>query len=235
MHKVKLDFSKSFFNMFRWLSDLILDFIFPKYCVICGRVMPLAQRLCICRKCEPAVPDMVSVYVDEESTGCVEVVSALRYDGATREAMLKFKFKDIKYLGYTFAKALADAVKDRKFVSEEAVVTAIPLHVSRDREYNQAEVIARHMCNELGIAYSSDIIYKIKPIERLSGMEREDKEFFIKDAFMFNPLVNLTGKTVIIVDDVFTTGSTLRTISQIMRKHGAKRVYALTACYSKTQ
>ena len=66
-------------------------------------------------------------------------------------------------------------------------------------------------------------------------MEREDKEFFIKDAFMFNPLVNLTGKTVIIVDDVFTTGSTLRTISQIMRKHGAKRVYALTACYSKTQ
>lgn len=177
---------------------------------------------------------MVSVCVDE-STGCDEVISALHYDGSTREAMLKFKFKDLKYLGYSFGKVLSDAVKDRAFVNADTVVTAVPLHISRDREYNQSEVIARHLCNELNMEYCSNLIYKIKPIDRLSGMENHDKSFFAKDAFMINPLANLSGKTVIVVDDVFTTGSTLHEISQELRKYGAKHVYALTACYSKSQ
>ena len=225
---------KKSFKIVLWFVDLFLDLIFPKYCITCGAVLPLTQKLCICSKCEPSIKSMVSVCVDE-STGCDEVISALHYDGSTREAMLKFKFKDLKYLGYSFGKVLSDAVKDRAFVNADTVVTAVPLHISRDREYNQSEVIARHLCNELNMEYCSNLIYKIKPIDRLSGMENHDKSFFAKDAFMINPLANLSGKTVIVVDDVFTTGSTLHEISQELRKYGAKHVYALTACYSKSQ
>ncbi|MBQ8526098.1 MAG: ComF family protein [Clostridia bacterium] len=177
---------------------------------------------------------MTSVLIDDNS-GCEEIISALKYDGKIREAMLRFKFKNIKYLGYTFGKLLAEAVKDRSFMNEAALITYVPIHVSRNREYNQSAVIAEHICSELGLECSGGIIYRIKPIERLSSMNGYDKEFYIRNSYMFNPLINLSGKTVVIVDDVLTTGTTLRTVSEELRKHGAKHVYALIACYSKTQ
>lgn len=224
----------NFFKAAAWFGNLISDLLFPKHCIICGTILPLTQKLCICTKCEPDVKDMVSVCVDQ-NTGCDEVISALNYSGNVRRSMLKFKFQDIKYLGYTFAKVLSQAVKGRSFVGDNTIVTAVPIHISKDREYNQSEVIARELCKELGLNYTGGIIYKIKPIERLSGMANHDKDFFIKEAFMINPIINLTGKTIIVVDDIFTTGTTLKTISDQLKRYGAKHVYALTACYSKSQ
>ena len=227
-------FRKSFFKGLSFCRELCVDMLFPKYCINCGKIMPPGKTLCVCDKCALAVADMNCIFTDNNS-GCDEIVSALKYDGKIREAMLKFKFKDIKYLGYTFGSLLADAVRGRAFLENAALITAVPIHVDRDREYNQSEVIARCMCSQLGLEYSSGIIYRVKPIQRLSGMTSDDKEYFIKNSYLFNPLVNLTNKTVVIIDDVYTTGTTLREISKEFRKHGAKQVYALTACYSKIQ
>lgn len=232
MTKVILNLMKSFFKCAVWLGNLISDLLFPKYCIICGSMLPLTQKFCICAKCEPDVKYMASVCVDE-STGCDEVISGLEYCGNVRQAMLKFKFQDLKYIGYTFAKVIFQKVKNRAFINGNTIVTAVPIHIARDREYNQAEVIARELCKELGLSYTDGIIYKIKPIERLSAMDKQDKYFFTKESFMINPTVNLTGKTIIVVDDIFTTGATLKTISGELKKHGAEHVYALTACYSK--
>lgn len=225
---------KNFFKGLNVCTTVAEDMLFPKYCINCGRMLPVMQKLCVCDRCTEAVKKMVSVY-DDERIGCKQIVSALKYDGKIRDAMLKFKFKNIKYLGYTFGKLLAETVKDRDFINKDTVITAVPIHISRDREYNQSEVVARHMCRELGIDYTDGVLFRIRPIKRLSSMELGDKEFFIKDSYMLNPCVNLCGKTVVIIDDVFTTGTTLRVVSREMKKYGAKEVYALTACYSKIQ
>lgn len=234
MHKRNLKLREKCFDNFMRLTDFVSDFVFPRYCIICGRVIPPGQKLCLCDGCSDVATQMRAVF-DGKQINCTEIISALKYDGNTRDSMLKFKFKGIKHLGYTFGKLLADCVRDREFVNNDTIVTAVPIHDIRDREYNQAEVIARVVCDELSMTYTSDIFYKIMPIERLSGMEKHDKKFFINNAFLFNPSVNLTGKTVIVTDDVYTTGATLGVIANELKKRGAKRVYALTACYSKKQ
>ena len=229
-----MKFRKRCFDIFIRCGEFVCDFVFPRYCVVCGKIIPPGQKLCLCDECADTAVRMRTVF-DGEQINCTEIISALKYDGNIRTSMLKFKFKGIKHLGYTFGKLLADCIKNREFVNDDTVLTAVPIHDIRDREYNQSEVIARVVCEELGMVYTSDLFYKIMPIERLSSMEKQDKKFFINDAFLFNPTVNLSGKTVIVTDDVYTTGATLAVIAKELKKRGAKKVYALTACYSKKQ
>ena len=230
----KTSLRKSFFNICAGIAEVCIDMIYPKYCINCGKMLYPGKRVCICDRCSDVAGKMPVVFTDSVA-GCDEIISALKYDGKIREAMLKFKFVNIEYLGYTFAVALADAVRGREFLREADFVTAVPIHVSRDREYNQSEVIARHLCSELGLRYADGVIFRVKPIDRLSSMAAVDKAFYIQNSYSFNPLVNLTGKTVIIVDDVMTTGTTLGEVVKEFRKHGAKHIYVLTACYSKIQ
>ena len=219
----KTEHNNFFFRIAKATYNTALDTLFPKYCIICGRLLPANFKFCVCHRCKPEMNKQAHVIVDNPC-GCEEIISPFTYDGNVRQAMLKFKFKGIKYLGYTFAKAMADMLYGRRFIEEDCVL-----------DYNQSDVIARYVTEMTGLPYYSDVVYKIKPITRISGMLRRDKKFFVQGSFHFNICYNLTGKTVIIVDDIYTSGSTLKVFADELKMHGAHKVYALTACVTEAQ
>jgi ComF family protein len=176
---------------------------------------------------------MTKTFVRESENGYDEIISPLPYRDNIRSSLIEFKFKNIKYLGYTFAKAMYNELKNRNFISSDCYILPVPIHISRDRDYNQSAVLAKHLSEWLGIDVLEDALFKIKPISRLSGMGLEDKKLYIKNSFLYNPCMNLSGKTVIVVDDVYTSGTTLLEISKYLRMYGAEHVYAVTACHSK--
>ena len=165
--------------------------------------------------------------------GCDVIMSPLPYCGEIRNAMLDYKFNGIKYPGYSFAYAVASKFDDLKIDPKNCVIIAVPIHVSRDRDYNQSEVIARNIAQMLGVEYVDDAIFKIKPIAGLSSMDDDDKMFYIRNSFGFNYLADILDKDVIVVDDIYTSGTTLGEISRVLRINGAAHIYALTACYSR--
>ena len=216
----------------RFISDVVLDTLFPKRCISCRKLIPVSEKFCLCDKCLEELKK-TKTFVRETENGYDEIISPLPYRDNIRSSLIDFKFKNIKYLGYTFARAMYDELKNRSFISSDCYILPVPIHISRDRDYNQSAVLAKYLSEWLGIDVLDDSLFKIKPISRLSGMELEDKKLYIKNSFLYNPCINLSGKTVIVVDDVYTSGTTLLEISKYLRMYGAERVYAVTACHSK--
>jgi len=210
----------------------VLDILFPKRCIGCDKLMPVSEMFCLCDNCQRELKKE-KIFIREDENGYDEIISPLPYRDNIRRSLIEFKFKNLKYLGYTFAKAMYNELKNRSFISSDCYILPVPIHISRDRDYNQSAVLAKYLSNWLGVDILDDALFKIKPISRLSGMELEDKKLYIKNSFIYNPCINLSGKTVIVVDDVYTSGTTLLEISKYLRMYGAERVYAVTACHSK--
>lgn len=224
--------TKSIFNISKSICNIVLDTIYPKYCVMCGRMISANVQYCLCSHCE-AEQLKQRRNITDKKCGCDEVMSPFKYDGITRRSMLRFKFKGVKYIGYTFARAMADMLSDRAFVDEDCMLIPVPIHISRDRAYNQSEVLADYISDMTGIPVCRDAICKIRPIARISGMSHMDKRFYIRDSFHFDARYNFTGKTLIIIDDIYTSGTTLKEFSDLLRMYGASKVYAVTACVAE--
>ncbi len=222
------------YKFFNFVFECALDIAFPKRCIFCGKLIFAGKKLCVCSRCSYKVILQRMVFGDDD-TNCDEVLSPLKYEDGVRLSMLKFKFKSVKYYGYTYARAMADMLIGRSFYNDDCIITAVPIHRVRDRAYNQSEVIARILCNLTNKKYCDNLIYKVKPIDRLSGMSNIDKAFYSKGSFHINSCYNVSGKTVIIVDDIYTSGTTLKELSSQLRMRGAKYVYGITATYRELQ
>ncbi len=214
------------------VCNTLLDTLYPKYCIVCGKMLPAGVDYCVCRKCKAQQHTKARNLVDNPC-GCAEIISPFIYDGIVRRSMLRFKFKGIRYIGHTFAVAMAAMLRDREFAKGDCLLVPIPIHINRDREYNQSEVLAEYISEITGIPVYDGIIRKIRPIGRISGMPKRDKQFYIQDSFHFDAGCNFTGKTVIITDDIYTSGTTLKEFADLMKMHGAEKVYAITACVTE--
>ena len=214
------------------IRSALLDLAFPRSCFVCGKEISLFRRFCICRACRKNLAAQPPMFAAGEH-GCDLIMSPLPYKGRVRRVMIDYKFSGIRYPGYTFARVIASKVKEMKIDPKGCVVVAVPIHVSRDRDYNQSEVIARYTARMLGSKYLGGVLRKIKPIGRLSAMDDCDKKFFIRNSFEFNLLADIRGRDIIVVDDVYTSGATAGEVARLLRINGANRVYAVAACYSR--
>lgn len=110
------------------------------------------------------------------------------------------------------------------------VVAAVPLHPEKKRQrgFKQAGIIAREMARMQGLVFVEDALIKFKMTAAQTSLTAEERKRNVKGTFRLKKKERIEKKTVILVDDVFTTGSTLRECSLVLRKGGAKEVRALT-------
>ncbi len=141
-----------------------------------------------------------------------------------------FKFNKKKKLFKLLSETLLDKIDKNIFNGIDLIVPA-PLSKKSlaEREYNQTELLARHISFKLKIP-ANNIVVKTRETERQSSLEREKRlgnlkgAFSIKDGF----ISAVEGKNIVIVDDVYTTGSTINEIAKVLIKAGAKEVRAIT-------
>ena len=155
--------------------------------------------------------------------------SALRYDEFSKNMLLSFKFMDKTENAPVFAKWLKLAGAD---IFKEGVdlIVPVPLHFTRllKRRYNQSALIARELGKLTGIKvdYTSVIRHRrTKPQVQFSGHARISN---VKNAFSVKHPERLKNKRVVLIDDVMTTGSTLKECALAMKKAGVKSVDTLT-------
>ena len=228
--------------------SFILDILFPKKCVGCRRrggyfcqdcVYSIMQKDLICPGCERVSvggkthPKCIGKY------GLDGLWSLGAYQGRLKLAIKALKYKFLKQLGNILVNVTLDYwVRHEPYFLEEIeknkdqkwIVTSVPLYWLREnkRGFNQSSLIGKQLAQKLGLKYL-ETLKKVKYTKSQVELDEDQRKENIKNAFQIKPNYELrTMDYVLLVDDVWTTGSTLKECCYVLKRAGAKKVWALT-------
>ncbi len=218
-------------SVIKQIGTAAADILWPRRCICCDCRVPIGRSVSLCSDCM-SLPLKERVVFVEPDRYFEQAVCALCYRDNVRSAMINYKFRAQKYLSDTFSYALYTAVKNMDFLKEYTFICPVPLHPLREREYNQSLLIAAHLAKTLNLKLYPDLLFKAKNLTPLSKMGYSMRRAKIVGALDFNVKYDITGKNIIILDDIYTTGSTADECSKILRMHGAAKVTVLAACYA---
>lgn len=215
-----------------------LDFLFPKRCVSCGKFGSYICRDCyskiefiekpVCPICERQAIGGNTHPGCKKRGGLDGLVVASRYRGPIREA--------IKQLKYRFSYDLADLLIDllasqiwRFDLPNSYILVPVPLHFKRKnwRGFNQAELLAGKIAKKFKVKYL-EVLVRSRETRPQVGLMKKERIVNVRSAFdvVNNSLV--LGKNVILVDDVFTSGSTIKEACRVLKRAGADEVWTMT-------
>lgn len=213
------------------LLNAILNLIYPPKCPFCGRVLERGEEG-MCTRCQRTLPwtDGANPCVDF----CDISLSPLKYQGGVREAVHRYKFNYGRVHSRLFGTLMAQCLHDRWSDPVDAVVW-VPLSRKhrRRRGYDQAELLARRVGELSGIPVVEGL-EKIRETATQSGIEKpSERRANVLGAYQVKPEVDLSGKRVVLVDDVVTSGATLAECASCLRMAGVESVAALTFARAK--
>lgn len=213
--------------MFIQLITLLLDLIFPKFCVSCGKLYTL-----ICATCYEKI-DFFSLPIELklESLFLTSVQACAVYRPPISPLIHSFKYKSVKKIGVILGRMMYQSIP----LPSHSIVTAIPLHPRKQKQrgYNQAEVIAQEISKLTNIPFLP-LLQRVKHTPSQSSMtDRQQRLNQLTGVFIVNPKYQpqIAGQQVLLIDDVFTTGSTLNECAKVLIKERAKQVFAVTAAH----
>lgn len=196
-----------------------LSFIHDPFCVRCGAPFSFDAGDAECGACLDHPP----VYHRGRS--------ALVYNDASREIILKFKHGDQMHAARAFVPWLLNAGHD--LIAQADIIIPVPLHRMRllKRRYNQADIMARHlMAHCADKTYLTNGLIRTRNTESQGHKKTKDRAQNIRRAFAINPdhSDKIKGKNILILDDVYTTGATVNECAKTVLDHGATQVDILT-------
>lgn len=225
-------------NHFHPVSNFCLDLIFPKCCVQCGefgsfccakclaKIKPIQTQVCPkCGKISDRGKWCPNCKDKSNLTGII--VGADYRVGPTKEMIHYLKYNGVKENAAILANLLIDQLIDTDFRGQ-IVVTSVPLHSRRlnERGFNQAEILAKLAAKNIGYDYQNLLIRKKYSDSQVKSSGKKRRENLI-GAFVPDKLASAKKKTVILVDDVSTTGATLEECAKVLRASGARQVWGL--------
>lgn len=212
------------------LLDYILDLIYPPVCGVCGKI----NKQSLCPKCEIQLNKQAVFRIDDYSKNISkkydEHLYMFMYGGIIRQIFLNYKFNEKAYIYKTFTNFL---LKNEKFVEKIKsydIIMPVPLSKERmkERGYNQSGLIASEIGKKLKIKTNKTNLKKVQNIVAQSTLNKEQREKNIQGVYSLTNAKKLYSKKVLIIDDIFTTGSTINECSKIISEAGNVKVGALT-------
>lgn len=203
--------------------NFILDFLFPKKCVGCGE-----EGNYFCENCYDKI-DFCQPVLARIKNGPLEgVVAAGEYQGALKEAIHILKYEKVKDLAGPMANILIKVLA-RPEVSflQKYFFVPVPLFSKKEKErgFNQSELLGEKLAEKIKIKLFPDVLLKIKDTPAQMSLKRKEREKNLRGAFAVKDKKMVCGKNIVLLDDVMTTGATLRECAKVLRRAGAKRVW----------
>lgn len=202
------------------LGIRLLSMLLPNRCPYCRTLIHSDMTECAaCRVHFPLFPRIEPV-----PSGAV-CTAPFTYDTTVREAIIRFKFQNKKHYANSFARAAAQAVGEVYKDMQIDVITAVPLSAQsrRERGYNQSELVARKIGNLLDIPYE-ELLLKNKQNRVQHELNYEERLVNVQGVYIAPRPAHVLGKTILLTDDIMTTGSTLSECCKVLKKNGAKSV-----------
>ena len=236
-----------------FLSQLI-DILYPPRCHLCGRFLYPAegpvQPKQVCANCRAALAPVThplctvcgisfptSTGQDHLCENCLRsnpwydlVRAPYLYSGQLMEAVRRFKYKSETYLITTLGPLLSSFAREWITYSPDSLTIPVPLHRQRLRErgFNQSLLLARAVSSELGTRLDYLSLVRNRYTSAQTGLSKAARKKNVKGAFSVVNRESVKGQTILLVDDVFTTGHTLNECARTLKRSGARTVICLT-------
>jgi len=189
------------------------------YCLSCGKFFSGSSEPHYCRRCVEHRP----AFSGHRSCGL--------YGGKLKDIIILYKYRGFSVLGSSLAEFIHKSLgKEESLWWETDAIIPVPLHPKKEKErgFNQAQILARELARRKRIPLIEDQLVKVKRTLPQTSLEAKEREKNLKGAFEVKDGEKIEGKIILLVDDVFTTGSTLQECSLMLRRAGALEVKALT-------
>lgn len=221
----------------RLLVRCVRTLFFPERCYLCSEIICLNERFCEKCSSDKNISELLNDNAKEEKVNNMHfsrLIYPFYYEGIIVDCIHRFKYKDHCYIGEFFAEKMTDAINELYKDEEIDFLTFIPSAKRKraSRGYNQGEILAREISYLTDIPYAPKMLRKIRHTEAQMSLSKEKRMTNLKNAFVFTGENDVTDKTVLICDDVKTTGSTLDECSKVLLKAGAKRVICVCVAAS---
>lgn len=227
----------------------ISDLLFPKHytCVICGDEVFNRYDLCEpCLKSLPYIMGRVCLHCSDPlvSNGdyCKRckgkkfyydrAISPFVYDGEVAKLIHGLKYNNKRYLAEPLSVFMADKLKSEKFYFD--MIVPVPLCAKRykERGYNQSLLLANELSKQTGIVANGDVLIRIKETPTQTSLDFMERQSNLLGAFKVVNKKAVKGKSILLVDDVFTTGATVTECARMLKDAGASTVYVLTVAHT---
>jgi ComF family protein len=242
-------------KLFLTIKEFILDIIFPKFCFNCGKegsylcydcfsLINIADRLYCpfckrpkvvldgktCNSCR-RIRKLNGLYCASSYNNFIikKLISKFKYSPFVKELSEILSYLIIAHIiilnNSVFGKYSIFAKKDLN----DFLIIPVPLFKKRLkwRGFNQSEEIAKHISKEFNIPLENNLLFKIKETPPQILFKEKEREENIKNVFLCSSIDKIKNKKIILIDDVFTTGSTMEECAKVLKKAGAKEVWGV--------
>ena len=214
-------------------GSFLLDLLFPPKCMLCHEIMSSSERK-ICPRCASELP-VLSAKEQKQSFNHVSLCSSLfYYEGSVRESLLRYKFKGLQYYASEYARLMAENIPAEALDCDVISFTPLSRRRLRRRGYDQARLLAEELAAITG-KECRPTLRKVRDVAPQSGTGGlEERRANISNAYRIRKDADINGKTVLLADDIVTTGSTLSECAGVLVRAGAADVKAVTVARRKT-
>ncbi len=232
------------------LAKLVELIVYPSFCRLCAEPLDEPGEKVVCRAClaklaarsGPSCPACgrfsESAAEDHLCSKCLEQAPAFSvhrscgaYGGTLKDVILLFKYRKFAPLSRPLAEYVRTCLdSDAKLWDGTDFIVPVPLHPARKRErgFNQSRLLARDLGRLRRMTVLDGCLIKVGNIPPQAGLHAAEREKNVKNAYAVRRQHKVRGKTLVLVDDVTTTGSTLRECARVLVEAGAKDVRAIT-------
>jgi len=227
----------------------LIDALFPRRCAVCDEAIAANEIICpncsgkirpidgdTCYKCGKTLNDTASIYCYDCSRKIHSFdrgFSVFEYSDI-RDSLYRFKYQGrAEYAGFYAHAAYMKLGPVIKELNADALIP-VPIHKSRlnKRGYNQAFEFARELSKLTKIPVYSNLVVRKKATVPLKELDEEGRRNNLKKAFIIRPN-GVKLDTIVIIDDIYTTGTTIDTISSLLKGFGVKKIYCLTVAIGR--
>lgn len=231
--------------------EALCDLIYPPVCILCKRLISAEEKdISLCLSCQntieknlPPFCQKCSRHLEESLNGdlchqCTRtpyhfdrVWATTVYNKTLTRLIHRFKYQNKTVLRKIFSKLIFSFIKDYHIdLSTFDFIVPIPLHPTRLRErgFNQAQLLAESLANELPATLLINQLLRTHYTRNQALLGKKERWTNIQGAFTIKGSLEFKGKNVLLIDDLFTTGTTISEAARILKENGANNVSALT-------
>lgn len=245
-------FIRYVYKSLNYILNIILDFIYPENisCILCDRPINKSNTYSMCKECFTNIhfivdgcvkcgKPIINYSLEKQSVeGCGycinksfyfdKAISCIEYDELSKKIIFKLKYSNHTYMSKYIATIMKEKLELENFKFD--YILYVPLHKKRQKKrgFNQSEKIARYLSKLIDVPVI-DILVRYEYTKKLYKLKKSERQKELKNAFMIkNSRYNLSKKNILLVDDIFTTGTTVNEVSKLLKLEGVNKIIVIS-------
>ena len=229
--------------------DKVLNFLFPPVCGICLK----KDKNWICDECLNKLNSelkLKKIRIDKNNSekiykviyktnNIIKIFYLFEYKDLIRKKIIEFKFNDKSYLYKTFSNIILKNKKICKLLNSYDIIIPVPMFEKKKskRGYNQTELISKEISKRLDITFNNNILFKIKENKTQSLLNYHERKQNVLNVYKINDseMKNVRNKKIILFDDIYTTGFTVKECIKELEKLNPKKIDVLVLAKGKIE